>query len=91
MNITFSEPMDPAGAAKSGNYIVGIPTKAHGKKSHGLTLSPLAFSVHYNPTNDSVTLSLRKSTKKHVQITIRKTLSAANGLTLSGDDTVYLQ
>ena len=91
IDVVFNEPMNPATAGDPGDYIVVIPEKVHGKKAHNPKSTPVAFRVRYNPADDSASLILRKPTKRPLQVTVRKVVSAVNGLPLGSDYTVGVQ
>jgi hypothetical protein len=82
--------MDSTTAGAAGDYIVVIPKVVHGKKGHSPKSNRVAFSASYNPANDSVTLILRRPTKRPIQVTVRKSVAAADGLLLGSDYTVAL-
>jgi hypothetical protein len=88
IDVFFNEPMDLNTAGASRDYLVVIPRKGHGKKGHSPRWTPVAFSTRYNPADDSVSLVLRKPTKRPLQVTVRKVVTAANGLLLGTDYTV---
>jgi ELWxxDGT repeat protein len=91
INVFFNESMLPAAAGAAGNYILVTPIPVRGKKAHGPKSKPVSFTARYNATNNSVVLTLRKPTKDHLQLTVRTSVSGANGLTLGGDYTVKVQ
>jgi hypothetical protein len=91
ITVFFNQSMLPAAAGAAGNYILVTPIPVRGKKAHGPKSKPVSFTARYNAANNSVVLTLRKPTKDHLQLTVRKSVSAANGLTLGGDYTVKIQ
>jgi hypothetical protein len=91
VEIFFNEPMNPSTAGAAGEYVVVIPEKVLSKKNHPPKSRPVAFSAQYNPANDSVSLILRKPAKRPLQVTVRKSVAAANGLTMGVDYTVPVQ
>jgi hypothetical protein len=91
ITVYFNESMLPGAAGAQGNYTLVTPIPVRGQKAHGPKSKPVSFTVRYNANNNSVVLTLRKPTKDHLQLTLRKPVSAANGLPLSGDYTVKVQ
>jgi probable HAF family extracellular repeat protein len=91
IDVFFNEQMNPSEAGALSDYFIVVPQKNHGKKAHTPKSTPVAFTARYIPANDSVVLTLRKPTKKLLQVTVRNTVSAANGLTLGSNYTVDVQ
>jgi hypothetical protein len=91
IDIVFNEPRNPETAGAAADFIVVIPEKVHGKKGHSPKSTPVAFKAQYNPADDDVSLILRKPTKRPLQVTVRKVVSAADGLLLGSDYAVEVQ
>jgi hypothetical protein len=90
IEIHFSEAMDP-GAGSAAQYTLVTPRKARGGKGKGPTSTPVAFTASYDPGTMSVKLSLARPTKQALVLTIRKSVTAANGLSLAADMTMRVQ
>ena len=73
ITLYFSEPMDPISTGNSGNYVVKISASAKSKVNKSIRVI-----AHYSSSNSSVTLTLSKKQKFHIQVTARG-LFAANG------------
>ena len=76
VTLYFSEPMNPNSIGNSGNYIVKVSSSAKGKAKKSI-----GVLAHYGGSNNSVTLTLSKKQKFHIQVTVSG-LFAANGAPL---------
>jgi hypothetical protein len=81
--------MDP-GAGAAGQYVLTTPQKSRGRKK-ATTNVPVGFTSSYDPTSKSVTLALFKPTRNALVLTVRGTVTAANGATLGGNATLRIQ
>jgi hypothetical protein len=91
IDVFFNEPMSPGKAGYTSSYIVFSPIPGGTKRRHKATYKPISFSARYLTANNSVALTLRQPTKKHLVLTVRKFLVASNGLDLGADFTVNVQ
>ncbi len=73
ITLYFSEPMDPGSTGNPGNYVVKVSASAKSKVNKSIRVI-----AHYSSSNNSVTLTLSKKQKFHIQVTARG-LFAANG------------
>ncbi|MGO9469526.1 MAG: CARDB domain-containing protein, partial [Isosphaeraceae bacterium] len=85
VTLHFSEPMNPNSAGNSGNYIVKVSSSAKGKATKSL-----GILAHYNGSNNSVTLTLSKTQKFHIEVTVSG-LFAANGARMGSAFTRMVQ
>ena len=91
IDVFFNEPLSPRVAASANNFIVVTPIPGSRKKGHQPKYKRLSFAVRYIPSSNSVALTLRQPTKKHLVLTIRRFLPASNGLELGADITIPVQ
>jgi hypothetical protein len=90
IEINFSVPMDP-GAGSAANYALVTPRKPRGGKGKGPSSTPVGFTASYDPASNLVKLSLVRPTKQVLLLTIRKSVTSANGLSLPADVTLRVQ
>jgi parallel beta-helix repeat protein len=90
IEINFSVPMDP-GAGSAANYALVTPRKPRGGKGKGPGFTPVGFTAGYDPATTSVKLTLSRPTKQALLLTVRKSVTSANGLSLPADVTLRVQ
>jgi hypothetical protein len=88
IHLFFNEAMNSSAGAAA-QYVLTTPKKGGGRKK-GPASAPVGFASTYDPGTSSVTL-LFKPTKSPLTLTVRKSVTAANGVSLGSDTTLRIQ
>jgi hypothetical protein len=84
ITLTFSQPVDPATASKSANYVLTQTGKAKSKRKKPIPV-PIPLSISFNPSTNQVTLKALKKPKAGttVTLTVKNGIAKLSGLQLT--------